>query len=184
MACNHNNLLSVPGREDGWIYFAHASILKRVKIGWAKNYQIRLKQLQAYCPETLQIIGAIPGSTRDEAEIHEKFDHLRTTGEWFQFCQPMWDYVLDLEPRTFWFEPHHHGVADKLISQMLPLLSPEWHHPFLEGYADGEGMPPEVSSHILGIEEMKPLLCEMISVPTLLRNDAAKKRMKSLKATG
>ena len=73
-----------------YVYVIQASISKKVKIGWAVDPDKRLKMLQTGNPEPLTILLKIRCRTDEEAkqkeaELHEKFGHIRLQGEWFDF---------------------------------------------------------------------------------------------------
>jgi hypothetical protein len=56
-----------------------------VKIGKADDVAKRLAGIQRMSPVKLRVLAHFPGGFRYEKALHQKFDHLRTYGEWFDF---------------------------------------------------------------------------------------------------
>lgn len=76
---------SLKRHRDGLVYFIAARQSGMVKIGFtSKTAQERLAGLQTGSSETLEVLATIPGSTKDESELHRRFSALRITGEWFK----------------------------------------------------------------------------------------------------
>jgi len=69
-------------QEPGFVYLMFDPTRNRIKIGYSKNPESRLKTLRTPIPE-LRLLKWIPGSKKDEASLHRKFKHLREPGEWF-----------------------------------------------------------------------------------------------------
>jgi Meiotically Up-regulated Gene 113 (MUG113) protein len=59
------------------IYFAQAVEGGPIKIGYSDNLKVRHHQLEAYYGTSLAILATMPGGPEIEAEIHERFAHLR-----------------------------------------------------------------------------------------------------------
>ena len=79
------------------IYFIHSEESNAVKIGRAKDVEKRLKSLQTAHPHELKIIKKFKlkgGKAAQELEssLHQKFDHLRLSGEWFKAEPELLDY--------------------------------------------------------------------------------------------
>jgi DNA-binding XRE family transcriptional regulator len=55
-----------------------------IKIGYTKSVITRLQSLQTSNTEKLIVLGTIKGDAKKEKNIHEKFKHLRISGEWFK----------------------------------------------------------------------------------------------------
>lgn len=60
-----------------------------IKIGVSDDPETRLSHLQTGAEKPLRLIAKFPMSSRAEAfavekEVHERFAHLRLTGEWFK----------------------------------------------------------------------------------------------------
>lgn len=72
------------------VYLIYCSYTNLVKIGYAKNPERRLKQLQTGSAYPLIILKTIPNATkRLEKELHFKFRHYKLEGEWFKFVDCM-----------------------------------------------------------------------------------------------
>lgn len=65
------------------VYFLHAPDCGLVKIGYSFELWRRVAEIQLLSPARLEILGAMPGGLRKESELHRRFAHLRSHGEWF-----------------------------------------------------------------------------------------------------
>lgn len=65
------------------VYFLSAPSVCRVKIGFTADLPTRFMQLQSSCPVKLTIMGAIPGDSTQENQIHQQFWQWRNDFEWF-----------------------------------------------------------------------------------------------------
>lgn len=78
------------GKEIGLIYFMRrADGVGPIKIGCSKWPQERLRALQIWSPEPLEIVATVPGSFRDERRLHCQFAEHRLHGEWFEAAAPV-----------------------------------------------------------------------------------------------
>ncbi|MGR4927335.1 GIY-YIG nuclease family protein [Bradyrhizobium sp. CAR08] len=67
------------------VYFARAGHDGPIKIGYTASDPLdRVGDLQTGCPWRITLIGAVSGTTQDEARLHALFPHLRLEGEWFR----------------------------------------------------------------------------------------------------
>lgn len=69
--------------RESFVYFVEAVGIDRIKIGWTTNLEARLTDLQCGCPVPLEHCFSIPGGSDEEHELHHRFRHARTSGEWF-----------------------------------------------------------------------------------------------------
>lgn len=77
-------------KAKGFIYFLRrADGVGPVKIGCSKVPMTRHEQLQAWSPEPLEVVAAVPGRFRDEQRLHRQFDTFRLHGEWFEAAPPV-----------------------------------------------------------------------------------------------
>ena len=67
----------------GWIYFIEYHDSGPVKIGYAKNVDKRLCNLQTACPYELRVLVAAPGSIDCETILHAYLSNFMIRGEWF-----------------------------------------------------------------------------------------------------
>jgi hypothetical protein len=74
-------------RKDrlGKVYFI-AGEVGAVKIGFAANPELRVKDLQCGSPIPLHILATIDGAEKDERAYHQRFKAHRLHGEWFERC--------------------------------------------------------------------------------------------------
>jgi DNA-binding XRE family transcriptional regulator len=66
-----------------------------VKIGFTKNINKRLAQLQTSSPVKLEVLHLIEGNVSLEKELHQKFKEFRTSGEWFNYDSSILEYFID-----------------------------------------------------------------------------------------
>jgi DNA-binding XRE family transcriptional regulator len=70
---------------------------KFLKIGYTKNINKRLSQLQTSNPIKLELCHLIDGNVNLEKELHIMFKDLRSQGEWFYFDNSILQYFADKE---------------------------------------------------------------------------------------
>lgn len=83
--CQERPPASLPAEAcDPVIYLLRAG--EYFKIGWAKTLEKRIRDIQSCCPETLELIHAIPTEEplATEAKWHHRFKDKRVRGEWFK----------------------------------------------------------------------------------------------------
>ena len=68
-----------------------------LKIGYTKNINKRLCQLQVSSPVKLEVLHLINGNVTLEKELHVLFKDLRTSGEWFTYNASILEYFVDKE---------------------------------------------------------------------------------------
>lgn len=70
--------------NEGLIYFIEAEGQRRVKIGYTSSIERRIPTLKTSSPFKLKLLFSLGGTRKDEQELHKRFTHLRTNGEWFR----------------------------------------------------------------------------------------------------
>lgn len=80
-----------------YVYFIHSEESNAVKIGRAKNVEKRLKSLQTAHPHELKVIKSfkvkgVKAARELENSLHQKFNYLRLSGEWFKAEPELLDY--------------------------------------------------------------------------------------------
>ncbi len=93
----------------GVVYFVRAG--DSIKIGAATNFKHRLHALQTGNEKPLEVLAVIPGL--NEYEIHQRFSHLRTFGEWFSPKKELLDFIE--------FAKLTYGEATYEIPKRLPV---------------------------------------------------------------
>lgn len=82
----------------GYVYFIQAEANGFIKIGWTdKHPSYRFRELQTAAPCTLVPLGAIRGHRRLEWDLHNRFGHIRSHGEWFR---PETDLLAFIEKKV------------------------------------------------------------------------------------
>jgi hypothetical protein len=64
-----------------------------IKIGTTTNIKSRLSALSVSSPVKLKLLAAIPGGTKVEADMHQRFRRHRLHGEWFSPAQELLDFI-------------------------------------------------------------------------------------------
>lgn len=82
-----------PANRNGFVYFVQRGEDGPIKIGWSQDVTRRIGELQVANAERLFLLGAIPGTMKDETKTHKRFIHLRINAEWFQSCEEIVEYV-------------------------------------------------------------------------------------------
>lgn len=86
--------LATHGDARKYVYFIQAKGQPSpIKIGCSYDPDRRLRELQKHCPVELVLIGLIPGDQDKEAELHRRFKHLRSHGEWFHAFDDLVDFI-------------------------------------------------------------------------------------------
>jgi hypothetical protein len=80
-----------------FVYFISGA--DRIKIGLARNVDLRLAGLQTGSPVALEILLSIPGDLSIEHGLHTRFAALRTHGEWFRAEAPLVPFIQELKAR-------------------------------------------------------------------------------------
>ena len=82
-------------KQSGYIYFIQDGDNQRIKIGKAKDPEIRLDALQTANSGILTLLVAIPSNdmVEDEKYFHKKFAASHLRGEWFLNSQELMDFI-------------------------------------------------------------------------------------------
>lgn len=79
--------------QPGYVYFLHALISNRVKIGFSLNPERRIAGILTSCPEQIVHLGSMRAGYPDEAALHKKFEGLRVHREWFEATPDLLIYI-------------------------------------------------------------------------------------------
>ena len=87
-------VLSSP--KGGWLYAVVAPEVRRVKIGWARDVEARVRPFQTASPSSLALHSAtLHGDVRAaEREAHKELEDAHVLGEWFDLRDPQVDQWL------------------------------------------------------------------------------------------
>lgn len=80
-----------PKHAVGWVYFAEAGGM--IKIGHSRRLAKRMQALRSSNPAGAKLLGVIPGSSAAEGGVHERFEHLRQSGEWFASAPELREFI-------------------------------------------------------------------------------------------
>jgi len=78
---------------SGFVYIMRNNRNGHIKIGFSKNPKYREITLQSQEPE-IQLLKSVPGSKRQEKELHTRWRHRRIRGEWFELTATELDKII------------------------------------------------------------------------------------------
>lgn len=70
-------------KNNEYVYFFESELTKLIKIGYSSNVTKRRKQIEAMQGGKINTLKVILSSKKNEKYLHERFNHLKTHGEWF-----------------------------------------------------------------------------------------------------
>lgn len=79
--------------RPGWIYFAYAPLMHRVKIGFTQNTPDQRLASATDSPDVINVWGMLYGYREMEKRLHRRFRHLRIKGEWFAVDDTLRNFV-------------------------------------------------------------------------------------------
>lgn len=85
-----------PDQRQPVVYFVQSEHGGPVKIGFAEDVARRMVQLQVSRPDKLVLLASMPGSVRDEADMHRRFVHIRERGEWFTDTEELMGFIRSI----------------------------------------------------------------------------------------
>lgn len=97
----------------GFVYAIVAG--SRVKIGWSTNPRRRVQGLKTGSAGHCNLVGFVPGTKAQEAELHALLSPWRVRREWFRVDGPVAHFVRAVRGR-FPLEPHRR-IADHAIAR-------------------------------------------------------------------
>ena len=113
-------------RKTTWGYTYFVQRGNAIKIGHSAIPKQRISGLQVSFAERLDILAIVPNTIVDEATAHEKFAHLRLSGEWFRAEPELIEFILDVKIRAEGgvAKPKNRDAADaaKLLIKQLHAL--------------------------------------------------------------
>ncbi len=76
---------------NGRVYFIDDGFF--IKIGFSSEPQKRIVKLQTASPFKLTLVASVPGNKRMETDLHKRFRHLKSHGEWFRGESELRQYI-------------------------------------------------------------------------------------------
>ena len=86
----------VTWEQPGFVYFLHATLSNRVKIGFSLKPNKRLAEILTSCPEAVVYLGCVPAAYKDESALHQKFASIRVHREWFEAVPELLAYIKEV----------------------------------------------------------------------------------------
>ena len=81
------------------VYFIQEGIFRGegpIKIGYSRNVESRLTNLQMGSSKELFLLGTLRGGRELEGKLHSRFNEYRLRGEWFSWCETFYRDILRL----------------------------------------------------------------------------------------
>lgn len=75
------------------VYFIQQGEAGPIKIGYTRNINKRLSQLQTANPEKLHLRLTIPGTFGTEKVLHDYLKPIHIRGEWYE-CDPVMRHIM------------------------------------------------------------------------------------------
>lgn len=75
------------------VYFLYAPSVNLMKIGRSVEPERRFAELRLLSPVPLEVFGVIDGGAEKEFELHQRFSHLHSHGEWFHATAELKDFA-------------------------------------------------------------------------------------------
>lgn len=76
------------------VYFAMTLIdQSKVKIGFTSDLESRRANMSVSVPGGVRILASMPGGIATEEYLHDKFAEFRFSGEWFEYCSEIKDFI-------------------------------------------------------------------------------------------
>ena len=112
------------------VYFVWAKHSNRIKIGRSRDLSARFSALRSASAEPLMLLGWIkaPNPAKAERELHERFDCLRSNGEWFRNDETLIDFIgRNAEPNDRHDLPDlgHWLAAQKIMDMVFGQRAPD-----------------------------------------------------------
>ena len=77
------------------IYFIQSDENGLIKIGSSTDPERRLRELQTSSNAPLRILLTLPGTSEEEALLHERFRNYRQQGEWYLPLKELLDFIYN-----------------------------------------------------------------------------------------
>lgn len=81
----------------GYVYAMRSEDI--VKIGWSRDPEKRLSKVNSDTPTAVQLVGYIPATIAQEAELHRLLAPWRMSNEWYRLVGPVAAFVAMLPSR-------------------------------------------------------------------------------------
>ena len=75
------------------IYFIGNTTESKVKIGYSKHPDKRLKEIQTTAPFKVSILKVIPGNFIEEKKWHRHFAWCKTNNEWYTLTEELKEFI-------------------------------------------------------------------------------------------
>lgn len=87
-------------KRKGYVYFIVNEEFTFCKIGFSEKPNSRLSEIQTGCPYRLKIHHSLTGTQADEYNLHKRYSHLNSQGEWFRIEDDLKEYLLSIKNKT------------------------------------------------------------------------------------
>jgi len=88
----------LPLDDNGTIYFFECETTREIKVGITSGkVEKRMASVQTARGHKISVLATIPGTTKLERALHERFAHCRLKGEWFSPHPDILEYIAQLQ---------------------------------------------------------------------------------------
>jgi len=81
----------------GWGYTYFVRHRDAIKIGFSGAPKERIKAIQISFPDPLEVLAIVPYTIIDEPTAHQRFVHLRMSGEWFKAAPDLLEFIEQIK---------------------------------------------------------------------------------------
>lgn len=115
----------------GYTYFFQRG--STIKIGHSAIPKQRISHIRSGSAEPVEVLAVIPNTIIDEATAHEKFAHLRISGEWFRAEPDLIEFILSVKVQAEALAPKPKNraaaaAAKTLVKQLHALRKAHGHN--------------------------------------------------------
>lgn len=119
--------------SDAWGYTYFVRRGDAIKIGHSAIPKQRINTLQVAFPEPLEVLAVIPNTIITEYAAHQKFAHLRMSGEWFRAAPDLIEFISKAKAEAKLAAKAHPPIrfvpkADPVITNLLRCRAKRGHN--------------------------------------------------------
>lgn len=75
------------------VYFLYAQTVNLMKIGTSRDPEKRILSVRLISPVPVEVFAIMEGGRDLESQLHDKFHHLHSHGEWFHATQELRNFA-------------------------------------------------------------------------------------------
>lgn len=106
-------------KQEGFVYIARVANSRFVKIGYAKDVERRMRELQTAHAQPIKAIVIFPGDKATEGILHHRFRDQRAKGEWFRLCDELRIFIRRMGGPVLALDEWKREVSDDEVRAVL-----------------------------------------------------------------